>query len=152
MPGYAIERLPAWLDGASGSRAGVGYLAVQFVLQTAMSLSIGFLFCHPFAPTSAGQYFMLGLVAMITLTMGLYTLCGTANDLWDGIVTSLCYFLETVSLCFILASSLLMHALPGFTNHLTRHPLLAGCFSLLHQAAGFCLLGAADRRQAMAVC
>ena len=34
-------------------------------------------------------------------------LCGTANDFWDGVVTSLCYLLEATSTALILASMLI---------------------------------------------
>lgn len=125
---------------------GVGYLAVPFGVQMVLSLIVGFLFCHPFAPTSPGQYFMLGLTLVLILTLGFYTLCGTANDLWDGVVTSVCFLLEAASIAFILASSMTMHADLAETSQGWRS--LCYCPELLpwpvHVPAAVCPLPAAS--------
>ena len=102
--GYAIERLPAWIDGSSGTQIGIGYLAVQLVLQMLMSLVVGFLFVHPFALTSPGQMLLLVFSIILTLALACFTGCRTANDYWDGIVTASCYLLEALALCLTFAS------------------------------------------------
>lgn len=107
--GYALERLPSWMDGASGTHLlGIGYFAVQFALQMLMAFSTGFLFVHPFGLTRLGNKVGLAILIMLNLAMAGSTGWGSANDIWGGLVTTMCYVLEALALCFVLASVLVM--------------------------------------------
>ena len=120
--GYATERLLTWLNGASGTHLlGIGYMAVQFVLQMLMSFSIGFLSVHPFGLTRPGKKVGLIITIVLNLTMAGSTGWGSANDFLDGLVTTSCYLLEALALCFTLASVLVMGSgLPEDSEHIAQ--------------------------------
>merc|ERR1711871_1352982 len=62
VAGDDFEMLPLWLGDATGSKTGIWYALVLFVLQVTMSITTGLLFAHPWALTSAGSQMQLAML------------------------------------------------------------------------------------------
>mmetsp|Transcript_55157 Transcript_55157/g.144819 ORF Transcript_55157/g.144819 Transcript_55157/m.144819 type:complete len:579 (+) Transcript_55157:80-1816(+) len=106
--GDQMVMLTLWMSDSSGwGRPGVLYLLVQTWLQLFISLWVGLLFAHPFAPTSPGVRTQLYVITALLFLAFVWTIGGTANDKLEGYNTGLVYGLECFVSMLMLASNIL---------------------------------------------
>lgn len=74
--GYHLERLQGWIGDGSATCFGLAFPVVLLIVQLVLAVNAGFLFAHPWAPTSSGQFTQLGVNLLLQLFCALFTACG----------------------------------------------------------------------------
>ena len=110
--GDEMIMLSAWLGDAAGkSLRSCWYVLFQLLIQLAISMQVGFLYAHPWAPSSFGTRFQLGLIVCFLFIATVWAAHGAANDRLEGWNTSLCYGMEFVATLLLFIAAYV--AVPG---------------------------------------
>lgn len=135
--GLQLEGLQTWLGDGTASRTGICFQLLLVLAQLTLAMSVGLL-AGGSATTSVMQRVgfkvltLHGVNVCLLAICALFTVAGTANDLWNGLLVSLGFALECAANALIFASVLLLypvnHAVPeaagGAVNTTTSHATL----------------------------
>jgi len=107
--GRKLERLYVWLiDGTA--RSGAAFLVVRVLIQMGIAITMGFFYAHPYRATYQGQVLQLAIVICLHVFAVFYYALGTANDIWNGVLTSAVHVLEASAMACMLASVCIVNA------------------------------------------
>lgn len=138
VAGDDFEMLPLWLGDAAGSKTGIWYALVLFVLQITMSITTGLLFAHPWALTSAGSQMQLAMLIVTQIIAALWTgATASAVDIVGGGAESLKFFFEATGTSLFLASAIVVDVMGEDEGHLQTLIQMAGWAVQLLMAAIF---------------